>query len=139
MADAIGQINELRALAQDIVTGLKAEAPEGQVGQMYQLKRDGAYQRSYNIQGLMAKRLVSSPENEAIGIGDIILEWFDEGVLSKALRWTQLNQWANKHNVTLTVAKHEITDGDVDAEVGEVWVPKPLKVEPISVEKGEVL
>jgi len=136
MADAIGQINELRALAQEIVTNLKAEAPEGQVGELYQLKRDGAYQRSYNIQGLVAKRLDADAD---MTVAEVLNEWFHEGVLSKALRWTQLNQWANKHNVTLTVAKHEIADGDVEAEVGEVWVPKPLKVEPVIQEKGGVL
>lgn len=134
MPDVIGVLNELRALAQTIVVDLKVETVAAR-GEVYELVEDGSYSRSYNIQGLLVKRMAADPE---ITIADVLREWLDEGVFPKTLRWTQLVKWAHAHDVSLTIARHEIKDGDVD-DVGEYWKPKPLKVQPIKIEKGSVL
>lgn len=132
MPDMIGLVNEIRAKAQDLVGMLKVESDVGK-GHMYELKRDGAYTRSYNMNGLIKRRMDAEP---GVSPADVLAEMWDEGVLSPLLRWTQLNQWATSHNVTITVAQHEIADGDEEAEVGEYWKPKPLKVQPLEAEKG---
>lgn len=134
LPDLIGQVNEIRALAQSTVGMLKSEATAG-TGEMYRLVEDGSYKRSYNLQGIVLKRLEGDHD---LTINDVLAEMHQAGVFGP-VRWTQLQKWASRHDVTLTVANHEIADGDTEADVGQVWNPSPLKVEAAPAEKGEVL
>ena len=134
LPDLVGQMNDIRALAQSTVGMLKSEATAGE-GEMYRLVEDGSYKRSYNVQGLIKKRMDASP---GMSPTDVLAEMYDAGMFG-APRWTQTQKWASQHDVTITVANHEVAEGDVEAEVGQVWDPKPLKVEAVPPKKGEVL
>lgn len=113
--DVTGTVNYLVGMLNDLKRRLLAEAAPAE-GEHYRIVETRAAKRSYNTNGLLAAftRPGESPN-------DTLKALLDADVVRLAWRWTDLQNLANDLDVTLSVAKHEIADGDPEALVGEVW------------------
>jgi hypothetical protein len=121
--DAADFLGELRYLARKLDnpwgTGLYqamlSETPAGQQGSGYETVEARECDRTYNTNGLLAAfadpRVGGISLQKLVNAGAVKLEW----------QWKKLQAAADRYNVTLAVAKHEIEDGDPEALVGEVW------------------
>ena len=87
---------------------LMTELAPAAVGDGYKAIESRSAVRSYNTNGLLAAFGGLAPLVEANAVE---LKW----------RWSDLQRAADRFDVALTVAKHEIADGDPEALIGEVW------------------
>ncbi len=76
-------------------------------------------QRSFNTDGLLIKfaDALDAP------LLNTLMMLVDQDVLRITWQWSKLKAAAQTHDITLTVAQHEIANGDPDADVGETWGP----------------
>ena len=117
--DTVGLLRAAEVKLAELRRRLVAEMDGTETGEMYRAVETRSAKRSYNTNGLLhaiAGKLGVSTY-EALGLMAQVthppfeLKW----------RWTDLQTFAERYDVTVAVAKHEIEDGDPDALVGEVW------------------
>ena len=122
--DAVDVAGEITYLAGELTGrgGLKgrllSELPSGAEGERYRVEERRNATRSYNTNGLLAVFA-----NRAAGSSsyDTLFSLYNSGVVRFQWQWMKLQEYANVHDITLSVAKHEIEDGDPEALIGEVW------------------
>lgn len=121
LPDLIADLDHAEKILKAYRATLLAEAPGPLVGESFELKATNAATRSYNTSGLLAAFGGLSALPELVAADVVRINW----------QWSNLQKEANRRDVSLTVAKHEIEDGDPDALVGEVWktrlVPQPKR------------
>jgi len=119
LVDVAGEVKALVAALTEYRKGLEAEMPSKAVGRGYRATESRSAKRSYNINGILGAfgRVVY----DGAGYDDPLRLLMAEDAVRLTWRWTQLQAAAEQHDVTLSIAKHEIEDGDPDALVGEVW------------------
>jgi hypothetical protein len=79
-------------------------------GRRYRIVETRQAKRSYNTSGLLA----------AFGGFGALPELVAQDAVRISWQWTNLQRAAQREDVTLSVAQHEIDDGD-EALVGETW------------------
>ena len=120
--DLVADLKHAERLLADLRREVISEVAGEQEGRAWRIVETRKAKRSYNDDALLS----------AFDIGR--LDWtlrrlLDEGVLRLDWRWTQLDRYAAKSDVSLNVAKHEIESGDPE-HVGEVWESR-LDVKPL--------
>lgn len=118
LVDVAGDLRHAERRLADLRRNLESEIPPGAVGEKYKAVERRSAKRSYNSEALV--RLFRD-RWEAPSDSDALYELWRAGVIDVAWRWTDLQRAADKWDVTLGVAKHEIRDGDDSVHVGEVW------------------
>lgn len=115
LPDVIADLRAAEETLAEYRKALVAEAPGPTVGQDFELKERRRAKRSYN-----PSRILAAFAQEGESIGDTIRRLDREGVVTLSWSWSRLRQAADRHDVSLDIAQHEIEDGD-EAMVGEVW------------------
>lgn len=125
LVDVAGEVKALVAALTEYRKGLEAEMPAKATGKGYRATESRTAKRSYNTNGILAAfSRAKTPRGASVPF------WNHSGYLGGLLeadavrltwRWTELKAMAERYDVTLTVAHHEIEDGDPDALIGEVW------------------
>ncbi len=129
--DIAGVLNQIRAEAQGLGLNLRAEAGPYAGCDIYKLVPDHGYTYSFNVPGIIGKRIAVA--QGGMTLNDVMGEMVMEGVFGKPT-FKKLQAWAERHDVGLTVVNHEITDDDIEGQVGRHRVDKPHKIE--TIEKG---
>lgn len=111
VADVIADLETAERTLAACRRSLLAELPGPVSGRRYRIVEDRQAKRSYNTSGLLA----------AFGGFDSLPRLVADDVVRLQWQWTKLRREAERDDVTLSVAQHEIADGDPDALVGEVW------------------
>jgi len=107
--DTVGLLRAAEVRLAELRRRLVAEMDGTETGELYRAVETRSAKRSYNTNGLLAQ--FDGDLQDLIAFDAVRLQW----------QWTGLQKAANEWDVTLAVAKHEISDGDPDALVGEVW------------------
>jgi len=115
MVDTIGRVKALEGRLAAFRKDLESEVVAGDTGDEFVVTESRSAKRSYNTNGIFAAFARTSTPTE------ILQALLAEDAVRLTWRWTQLQAAAQRHDVMLAVAKHEIEDGDPDALVGEVW------------------
>jgi len=111
VADVIADLQTAERTLAECRRMLMSELTGPVAGRRYQIVESRQAIRFYNTSGLLA----------AFGGYDALPELVADDVVRVGWQWTKLRDAAYKADVTLSVAQHEIDDGDPDALVGEVW------------------
>ena len=114
LADVVADLQSAERLLAETRRMLMSELTGPLDGSEYRIVEGRAAKRSYNTSGLLA----------AFGGFDALPGLVAEDAVRLGWQWSKLQQAADRHDVTLSVAKHEIGDGDPEALVGEVWESK---------------
>ena len=118
MVDTIGRLKSLEGRLSRYRKDLESEVVAGDRGEEFVVTEARSAKRTYNTNGILAAFLTDSEGFDSLRMlmqADAVrLTW----------RWSQLQTAAQRHDVTLAVAKHEIEDGDPDALIGEVWTSR---------------
>lgn len=115
--DVVGEVQRLERRLTDFRRMLVSELPAGVEGDVYRVEERNSASRTYNTNGILAAFTGAIEEGPEQALSDLLME----RAVELKWRWTQLQRAANKYDVTLTIAHHEIEDGDPEALVGEVW------------------
>ena len=114
--DTVGLLRAAEVKLAELRRRLVAEMDGTETGEMYRAVETRRAKRSYNTNGILAAF------THALGSGrDALAELYADGAVRLQWQWTKLQAAADEYDVTWSVAKHEIEDGDPDALVGEVW------------------
>ena len=115
--DTVGLLRAAEVKLSELRRRLVAEMDGTETGEHYRAVETRSAKRSYNTDGLLAAFV------EAAGFDawTAFTRLLNSGVINVEWRWKVLQAAADLYDVTLSVAKHEIEDGDPDALVGEVW------------------
>jgi len=118
MVDTIGRLKALEGRLARYRKDLESEVVAGDTGEEFVVTEARSAKRTYNTNGILSAFLTDQEGFDSLRMlmqADAVrLTW----------RWSQLQTAAQRHDVTLAVAKHEIEDGDPDALVGEVWTSR---------------
>lgn len=117
VADALGRILFVERKLGQYRRGLAAESPDVK-GKDYELVTVRRASRSYNTQGLLAKFANATGSGSPL---EAIRRLIDSGALRLTWSYRKLLKAAADFDVTIATAKHEIEDGDPEADIGEVW------------------
>ncbi len=127
IADVAGRTQHVERTLSQFRRLLLAEQDTPVTGSEYAIKSGGrTATRTYSL-GSIAYSLMQ-------GTGWTFLEALNELIEQQAVKvtfgWQRLQKVFDDHDVTMRIAKHEITDdGDVDGpHVGEAWSDKPMVV-----------
>ena len=123
LVDVAGEVAKVTRDLTEFVRNLKSEMAPAAVGKSYQATESRSAKRSYNTQGLLAKFVASYGDayDETTTVFTALQVLMDLDVVRLTWRWTELQNAAIEFDVPLTIVRHEIEDGDPDADVGEVW------------------
>ena len=127
VADVIADLETAERTLAGMRRELLAELPGPVSGRRYRVVEDRSAKRSYNTSGLLA----------AFGGISELPRLVSEDVVRLQWQWTNLRREAERDDVTLSVAQHEIDDGDPEALVGEVWRSR-YRTEPVDLKKKGV-
>ncbi|MEN8233751.1 MAG: hypothetical protein ABFR89_02370 [Actinomycetota bacterium] len=111
-------LGEFRAVERGLASLRQTAASELESqthGRRWKIVVPAPNKRSFNTPRLVAKFSRATGES----LFDTIMLLLREKALSISWTWTNLERVADKYDVSLTIARHEITDGD-DADVGVV-------------------
>lgn len=111
--DVAGRVQKLERSLADFRRLVMSELSGTEVGDQYRASGRRSAKRSYNTNGILAAfaQVVNDPLQVLLDADAVRLEW----------RWTELRDVANRFDVILSIAPHEIEDGDPEALIGEVW------------------
>ena len=113
-ADWLGRLNKVIRDLSDKKRMVMDELPGPVDGKDYRIVESRSAKRSYNTAGLMASFGAKGWDLPDLLASDAVrLSW----------RWTELKRVAERADVTLTIAHHEVEDeGEIDSPlIGEVW------------------
>jgi hypothetical protein len=133
LVDTVGELDRLITRLRDYRSRLISEVASGDTGQTYRAVESRSATRSYNTGLLLLDVMRRLPAGADLSHAVGYLREAD--ALRLSWRWTELQRVARDLDLTLSIAKHQIEDGDPSAHVGEVW-GSTVRVEPIP-EPGE--
>lgn len=124
LVDVLGLVRHAEIQLADLRKTAASELPEGTIeGKAYVYQQSRVAKRSFNLSRLFVK-IWDALENGDIPITlngiDVIAYLVKHKVIKLSWSWTNLKKLAEQLDLPLTVAQHEITEGD-EADVGEVW------------------
>ncbi len=117
LLDVIGDTEVVIRMLRDFVGMLKSELPDKAATPRYREAGGRSAARSYNTDRILAKVA------EDIGGSTVeVLRYLrDQDAVRLTWRWTELKGVFQALDIPMTITSHEIVDGDLDADVGEVW------------------
>lgn len=117
LVDLMAVLKDNRATVWDFIKQGTSELESGDDGHTYVAKVSRSAARSYNTSRLLLKfaEAFDKPMLETIQI------LVAHKVVSLSWSWTNLKQVIRLYDVPLVIAQHEITDGDPESDIGEVW------------------
>lgn len=114
LADTVGDLRAAERVLADVRRMLMSELTGPVVGERAEVTESRSAKRSYNTSGLLS----------AFGGFDALPRLVSQDVVRVSWQWSNLRRVAAAEDVTLSVASHEIEDGDTEALIGEVWESK---------------
>ncbi len=117
LLDVIGDTEVVIRMLRDFVGMLKSELPDKAATPRYREAGGRSAARSYNTDRILAK--VASDVGGTIA--EVLRYLRDKDALRLTWRWTELKGVYETLDLPMTIVRHEIEDGDPDADVGEVW------------------
>lgn len=126
--DALGYIRVAEHQAGIERRKYSSEVEAGEAGEVFVVERRREAKRSYNNASLLMKFAEALRMTPIQTIGYLV----NNNIVSLTWSITNLRNAARDLDVSMTVAQHEITDGD-EADIGEVWVdgyPSYKRIEP---------
>lgn len=117
LLDVIGDTEVVIRMLQDLVGMLKSELPAKTTTARYKESGGRSAKRSYNTDRILG-RLASGLDG---GLFGALRHAVEQDALRLTWRWTELKRLYETLDLPMTVVRHEIADGDPDADVGEVW------------------
>lgn len=124
LPDIVGRLKVLERFLASTRKNLEAEVGPGTpAGDNYQTSTARKCHRSYNTNGLLTA-IRNGMDTEAVDpvmLSEAIVHAMNADALRIQWQWTNLQKLVDELDVTLTIAKHEISDGDPQALIGEVW------------------
>jgi len=129
LADTVGTLNSVRAAIQQLKVSTQTELPDGAGGSRWLYTAERKSHRSYNTSSLILKAMnaIGSPN-----FGQALRFLIEKGVITIKWNWTPLQQLIRDHNIEVTVVRHEIEDGDPNADIGEWWDDGKHTLKPVS-------
>ena len=131
MVDTIGRLKALEGRLSRYRKDLESEVVAGDSGEEFVVTEARSAKRTYNTDGILAafmRSLDDRVEGHPSSRTKSLRLLMQEDAVRLTWRWSQLQTAAQRHDVTLAVAKHEIEDGDPGALVGEVWTSRTSTV-----------
>ncbi len=128
LLDVIGDTEVVIRLLKETVAMLKSELPHKAATPRYREAGGRSAKRSYNtdrILGRLVGRLADAD------LGDALRYAMERDALRLTWRWTELKNLYEHLGLSMTIASHEIEDGDTEADIGEVWTTA-TKVEAVT-------
>jgi len=119
MVDTIGRVKALEGRLARFRKDLESEVVAGDTGDEFTVTEARSAKRTYNTNGILAAFASANNGRWAPEVALNVL--MQDDAVRLTWRWSQLQAAAQRHNVTMAVAKHEIEDGDPHALIGEVW------------------
>ena len=121
LLDVIGDTEVVIRLLRDFVGMLKSELPDKAATPRYREAGGRSAARSYNTEKILARLMGASDMDPGANLFDAIRLALDRDALRLTWRWTELKGLYETLDLPMTIVRHEIEDGDLDADVGEVW------------------
>ena len=135
LLDVIGDTQAVIRTLQEMVGLLKSELPDKVASPRYREAGGRSATRSYNTDRILAKvaggmDAQAPADTPGVSVPAVLgfLKFSD--ALRLTFRWTELKGVFEALDIPMTITSHEIVDGDLDADVGEVWT-KATKVEAV--------
>lgn len=119
LVDVVGDTETVYRALGAVLRDLKAELDAGAVGERWESTKTRSATRTYNTNGLLSAFAQAFPGAQTPA--GALQRLVEHNVVTLGWRWTELQKAADRYDVTLPVAKHEIGDGDPSVLVGEVW------------------
>lgn len=116
LIDVIGQVHSNQAAIRSMKKSAVSEINDGEKGKRWLAVVSGAYKRSYNTQGLLAK-LTPKDGTLASTLGFLLTS----GVITLKWNWTPLKKLMRETDVQFKIIKREVADGDPEYDIGEYW------------------
>lgn len=114
--DLLGEINSINAELAELKRMHGAEVQDKDTGEKWAVKRGRTAVRSYNTPKLLARAANDLNVPLATAIGYLR----DADVLRLTWQYTNLKKFVAENDMTISVAQHEVADGD-DEDMGEYW------------------
>lgn len=111
IADVIADLQAAERTLAEMRRMLLSELSGPTAGTTHRIVESRSAKRSYNTSGLLALFGGYSELPRLVARDVVRIDW----------QWSKLRRELEQADLPLTVAQHEITDGDPDALVGEVW------------------
>ncbi len=118
LLDVIGDTEVVIRMLRDFVGMLKSELPDKAATPRYREAGGRSAARSYNTDRILAKVAAVRPGGEMMSV---LRHLMARDALRLTWRWTELKGVYESLDLPMTIVRHEIEDGDPDADVGEVW------------------
>jgi len=117
LVDLLAVLRSNRSKVWDYYKQGSSELETGDTGHQYTVKVSKAATRSYNTSSLLLKfgTAFNKPMLETLKI------LMAHEVITISWSWTNLKKTIRLYDIPMVIVQHEITDGDPDADVGEVW------------------
>lgn len=134
MVDVAGELRAAARTITDLARSLESEMPDATIaGDTWQTKVARSARRTYNESAIIA---TLSDAYGTDGPGDALMWALRDGAAKLSWSWSGLRKTFDRFDRPLTIAAHEIGDGDIDDDgtvphVGEVWESR-ITFEPVT-------
>lgn len=118
LVDILGTVRAAERGMQNERRRADAEIPPGTNGNRFVMEQGRAAKRSYNTPSLLGLFLKELMHDSLVTTLSYLLA---KGIITIKWNWTPLQKETRDRGIGLRVARHEITDGDLDWDIGEVW------------------
>lgn len=133
LVDAVGTLHRNRQLVYEQIRLAVKELDPGTSGSEFTLEQANQADRSYNHSSLLIKLMASTESETLSGLLRFLMA---TGVLKLTWSYSKLMQLIRSEGIDLAIAQHEITDGDPDFDIGEVWKKGSPSFKPLVGDEG---
>lgn len=132
LLDVIGDTETVIRGLREVVGLWKSELPAKTTTARYRETGGRSAARSYNTDRILSRLVDAQP---GVSVINALLAAMDVDAVRLAWRWTELKVLYETLDLPMTIVRHEIADGDTEADVGEVWT-SATKVEAVVPDAG---
>ena len=128
MVDMLGTINSVATAINVAKRRAASEIQDGDHGKTWVAEQGRKGMRSYNTSSLL--RIIADTFEQSENMLATLMYLLGAEVITIKWSWTNLSNLIRKENLDLRVARHEITDGDPEYDIGEFWTDGPVRYVP---------
>jgi len=110
LVDTLGDIRSIEVGLSNLRRSTAMELDDYIEGDRWRMKRPRKAMRSFNTSRLLARFSKALDLTVAATVSRLLAD----GVISLNWNWSMLKNYAEMHDVSLTIAQHEVEDGDVE-------------------------
>ncbi len=125
LVDVIGTVHSNQARIREIKRNAVSELEPGDTGSRWRMEQGNAAKRSYNDSALLMK--LSDEES----ILKTLMFLIQTGVVKLSWSYTNLMKLVRSEGIDLSIAQHEIADGDDQFDIGEIWAMGSPSFKPV--------